>query len=111
MATKKQRIDTHQTRGGICKQLRESARYSKTELASMVDVSKNHIGEIESGSCYPSTALWDKILFVFGYEATIRRIPKFYKTEKKKVVRAVSDEAQTTTEPKREKAESGKSED
>jgi transcriptional regulator with XRE-family HTH domain len=74
---KKERINTHQPAGAIFRQLREGHRYTKTQLAKILGVSKNHIGEIESGNCYPSFSLFIKMLSLYGYEWTIRRIPKF----------------------------------
>ena len=78
------RIDTHQPAGQIFKQLRENERYSKTKVAQLLDVSKNHIGEIESGNCYPSFSLFIRMLALYEYELTIRRIPKFPANAKKK---------------------------
>lgn len=86
---KKERINTHQPIAGIIKQLRESHRYNKTQFAKMVGVSKNHIGEIESGACFPSYALLVKILFVFDYEITIRRIPKYSVSANEEIMEAV----------------------
>jgi transcriptional regulator with XRE-family HTH domain len=100
MSTQKERINTHLPIGSIIKQLREAERYTKTQFAKMVGVSKNHIGEIESGSCFPSYSKLVKILFILGYEPTIRRIPKFPQIAAKKIrVKKVKEEVLNAEAP------------
>lgn len=79
---RKERVNTHQPIGAILKQLREMNRYEKTKIAKLLNISKNHVGEVESGACNPSHGLLVKWLAIFGYEITIRRIPKYPQNEK-----------------------------
>lgn len=62
--------------GLVIRQIREAQRYKQAELARMVEITRNHICEIESGDSHPSYKVLTDILFVLGYELTVKKIPK-----------------------------------
>ena len=76
LTTSKRKLNLDAPIGDIIRQIRESQRYSQSDIARMINKSRNHISDIEAIKGYPSYAVLVDILRVLGFELTVRKIKR-----------------------------------